>query len=67
LPHGLNRSDGAPEPDGPASVDGSIGGGAAMREGVNEVSGVVVLSANGPWGWPHGPMEILAVRWVTGV
>jgi hypothetical protein len=27
LPHGLNRSDGIPEPNRPALLDGSAGGG----------------------------------------
>jgi hypothetical protein len=43
LPHRLNKSDGVPEPDGPASGDGSVGGGrgGAARVGeVREVNGV---------------------------
>jgi hypothetical protein len=59
LPHILNRSDGAPEPDGPASIDGSADGGGTVREGVGEVGGMVVLGVSGPWGQPRGPMEIL--------
>jgi hypothetical protein len=66
LSHRLNRSGSIPEPDGPASVDGSTGGGGAMREGVSEVGDVVVLGVSGPWGRPHGPLEILAVRRVNG-
>jgi hypothetical protein len=63
LPHRLNRSDGVPEPDGSASIDGSDGG--TARDGVDEVGGVVVLDASGPWGRPRLPMDILAVRLVN--
>jgi hypothetical protein len=52
LPHELNRSDGVPLPDGPASDDGSVGDGHAARDGVSEVDTVVVRGASSPWGWP---------------
>jgi hypothetical protein len=65
LPHELFRSSNVPEPDGPASIDGSADGRGATREGVDEVGGVVVLGTSGPWGRPRGPMEILAVRRVN--
>jgi hypothetical protein len=56
LPHGLNSSGGVPEPDGPASGDGSVSGGGdgAARVGeVGEVDDVVsVRGASGPWGRP---------------
>jgi hypothetical protein len=63
LPHGLFRSGGVSEPEGPAALEGSAGSGpGAAREGIGEVGGVVaVLSASDPWGQPRGPMEILAV------
>jgi hypothetical protein len=66
LSNELNRSGSAPKPDEPASVDGSTDDRGAMREGVGEVGGVVVLGAGGPWGRPHGSMEILTVRQVSG-
>jgi hypothetical protein len=68
LSHELLRSGSVPEPEGPASLEGSADGGpAAAREGVGKVGGVVaVLSASGPWGQPIGPMEIHAVRRITG-
>jgi hypothetical protein len=50
LRHELFRSDGVLEPEGPASLEGSVGGGSSMvREGVGEVGGVVaVRGASGP-------------------
>jgi hypothetical protein len=68
LSHELLRSDNVPEPEGPASLEGSADGGpAAAREGVGKVGGVVaVLSASGPWGQLIGPMEIHDVRRITG-
>jgi hypothetical protein len=64
LPHGFKRSSGVPEPDGPASGDGSTGGGGGMaRDGVSEVGGMVAVhGTNGPWGRPHGLMEMCVVR-----
>jgi hypothetical protein len=68
LPHVLLRSGGVPEPEGPASLEGSVGIGPNMaREGVSEVGGVVtVRGVSGPWGRPRGPMEMHAVRCITG-
>jgi hypothetical protein len=60
LPHGLNRSGGVPKPDGLASGDGSTGdddGGAARVDGMVSVRGT-----SGPWGRPHGPTEMRAIR-----
>jgi hypothetical protein len=50
LLHRLLRSGGVRKPEGPASLEGSAGGGPdAVREGVGEVGGVmVVLGASGP-------------------
>jgi hypothetical protein len=50
LPHILLRSDSVLEPEGPASLEGSAGGGpGATREGIGEVGGVVaVRGSNGP-------------------
>jgi hypothetical protein len=62
LPHGLNRSGGVPEPDGPTSGDGSAGGGGS-GSGAARVGGVVSIhGASGPWGRPHGPTEMRVVR-----
>jgi hypothetical protein len=62
LPHGLNRSGGVPEPDRPASGDGSAGGG-GDGSGAARVGDVVsVCGTSGPWGRPHGPMEMRVVR-----
>jgi hypothetical protein len=67
LPHGLNSSGGVPEPDGPASGDGSVGGDGGGVARVGEVGGVVsVYGASGPWGRPRGPMEMCAVQRITG-
>jgi hypothetical protein len=68
LPHGLNRSDGVPEPDGSASGDGSTDdGGGAARDGVGEDGGVVAVhGASGPKGWPRGPMEMRAFWRIIG-
>jgi hypothetical protein len=64
MPHILLRSDGVPEPEGPASLEGSADGGpGATREVVGEVGGVVtVCGASGPWGRPRGPMEMRVVQ-----
>jgi hypothetical protein len=63
LPHVLFKSSGVPEPEWPASLQGSADGGpSVVREGVGEVGGVVViLGASGPWGWPRGSMEMRTV------
>jgi hypothetical protein len=68
LPHRLLRSGGIPEPEGPASLEGSVGSGpGTVREGVGEVGGVVpVLGVSGRWGRPLGLMEIRAVRRIAG-
>jgi hypothetical protein len=59
--HRLNRSDDVPEPDGPASVDGSAGGGGDGAARVGEVGDDggddSVRGASGPWGRPLGPMD----------
>jgi hypothetical protein len=64
VPHRLLRSGGVPESEGPASLEGSAGGGPdVVREGVGEVGSVVMVrGASGPWGRPRGPMEMCAVR-----
>jgi hypothetical protein len=69
LPHGLNRSGGVSEPDGPASVDGSAHGGGVANVGeVGEAGGDgSVRDAIGPWGRPLGPMVMRAVQRTTGV
>jgi hypothetical protein len=65
LPHGLFRSGGIPKSEGPASLEGSACG--AARDSVDEVGDVVpVCGASGPWGRPHGPMEIRAARHIAG-
>jgi hypothetical protein len=53
LLHGLNRSGDIPEPDGPASVNGSADGGSggATRVGEDGDDGYV-RGASGPWGRP---------------
>jgi hypothetical protein len=68
LSHGFLRSDDVLEPEGPTSLEGSVGGGPGVaREGVGEVGGVVVVfGASGPWGRPLGPMEMHAIRRITG-
>jgi hypothetical protein len=68
LSHGLFRSDGVSEPEGPASLEGSADGGPdAAREGVSEVGSVVVVhGTSGPWGQPHGSMDICVVRRIVG-
>jgi hypothetical protein len=67
LPHELLRSDGIPEPEGPASLEGSASGGPGMVRGVGEVGGVIsVRGASGPWGQPRGPTEMRAVRRIVG-
>jgi hypothetical protein len=44
LLHILFRSGGVPEPEGPASLEGSANGGpGVVREGVGDVGGVVVV------------------------
>jgi hypothetical protein len=50
LPHKLLRFDGVPEPEGPASLEGSVDGGPGVaREGVDEVGGIVaIVSASDP-------------------
>jgi hypothetical protein len=50
LPHRLSSTGSDPEPEGPASLDGSVGGGpGTAREGVSELGGVVVVrGASGP-------------------
>jgi hypothetical protein len=60
LPHGLSSTSGDPEPEGPASLEGSTDGGpGTVREGVSELGGVVaVRGVSGPWGRPLRPMEI---------
>jgi hypothetical protein len=76
LPCRLFRSDGVPEPDRLASVDGSAdgvpkpdglssvdgSGRGTVREGVSEVGDMVVLDVSGPGGRSRGPMEIIAVQ-----
>jgi hypothetical protein len=65
LPHGLFSSGGRPNSEGPASLEGSACG--AARDSVDEVGDVVpVCGASGPWGRPHGPMEIRAARHIAG-
>jgi hypothetical protein len=55
-----------PEPNKPASVDGSAGGGAAKVDEVGEGGGDgSVRGASGPWGRPLGPMVMRAIRRVT--
>jgi hypothetical protein len=68
LPPGLFRSDDVPEPKGLASLEGSAGDGpGATREGVSEVDGLVAVhGASGPWGQPHGPMEMRVIRRIAG-
>jgi hypothetical protein len=68
MPHILFRSGGVLEPEGPASLEGSVGGRPdATREGVGKVGGVVVVrGASGPWGRPRGPMEMRAVWRIAG-
>jgi hypothetical protein len=68
LPHALLRSGDVPEPEGPTSLEGSADDGPdTMREGVDELDGVVVVrGASGPWGRPLGPLEIRAVWRIVG-
>jgi hypothetical protein len=62
LPHKLNRSGDIPESDGPASVDGSAGGGAVRVSEVGEGGGDgSVRCTSGPWGRPLRPMEMCVV------
>jgi hypothetical protein len=67
LLHGLSSTNGDPEPEGPALLEGSTCGSLGVpREGVGELGGVVaVRDTSGPWGWPLGPMEICAVRHIA--
>jgi hypothetical protein len=66
LPHILFRFGGVSESEGLASLEGSASGGGTSRDGVGEVGGVVSsCGASGPWGRPHGPMEIRVVRHIT--
>jgi hypothetical protein len=67
LLHGLSSTGSDPESEGPSSLEGSTGGGlGAVREGVDELGGVVAVhGANSPWGQPLGPIEIRAVRCIT--
>jgi hypothetical protein len=37
-----------------------------VRQGNGSTRLVVVLGASGPWGWSLGPMEMRAVRRITG-
>jgi hypothetical protein len=54
---------GVPEPEGPASLEGSAEGGPdVMSEGISDVGSMVVVhGASGPWVRPHGLMEMHAV------
>jgi hypothetical protein len=67
LPHRFFRSDGVPEPEGPASLERIAGGSPdAVRKGISKIGGMVVVhGASGPWGRPHGLMEMRAVRRIT--
>jgi hypothetical protein len=66
LSHGLNSSDGVSEPDSPASGDESVGGGSGGAARVSEDGGVIsVRGASGPWGQPHGPLEMCAARQIA--
>jgi hypothetical protein len=60
LPHGLNRSGGVPEPDGLALGDGSTGDGDGGAARVDDM--VSVRGTSGPWGRPHEPTEMRAIR-----
>jgi hypothetical protein len=63
LPQGLNSFGSVPEPYGPTSGDGSTNGGGSGAARVGEDGGgVSVRGASGPWGWPHGPMKMHAIR-----
>jgi hypothetical protein len=66
LLHGLNRSGGIPEPDGPTSADGSAGGGSGGMARVGKVDegggDGSVQGASGPWGRPLGPMVVHVIR-----
>jgi hypothetical protein len=67
LPHRLLRSSGVLEPKGTVSFEGSASGGPdAAREGVGKVGSVVAACANAPRGRPRGPMEMCAIRRITG-
>jgi hypothetical protein len=44
--------------EGHASLEGSADSGGATRDSADVV---VVCGTNGPWGRPHGPMEIRVV------
>jgi hypothetical protein len=59
LPHGLFRSGGVLESEGPASLEGSADDGGVARDGVDGV--VAVRDASSPWDQPSGPMEIRAI------
>jgi hypothetical protein len=48
LLHGLFRSEGVLDLDGPTSLDGGAGAEGTAREGVGEVGGVVDLGARVP-------------------
>jgi hypothetical protein len=68
LPHRFFRSGGVPEPEGPALLEGSVGGGPDVaREGVGKVGGVLaVRCASGPWGWSLVLMVMRVVRRIAG-
>jgi hypothetical protein len=67
LLHGLLRSGGVAEPEGPASLDESADNSPdTMREGVGEVGGMVVVhGASDPWGRPRGLIEMHAIWRIT--
>jgi hypothetical protein len=65
LPHELFRSGSVPDPNGLALLGGGADVGGAVREGVSEEGGMVVLGASGPWGRPRGLTVILVVRRIS--
>jgi hypothetical protein len=67
LSHELFRSGGVPKSERLASLEGSVDGGGTVRDSVGEVGSVVAVhGTSGPWGRPHGPMEILVVWRIAG-
>jgi hypothetical protein len=65
LSHRLFRSNAVLGPNRLASLGGGSSARGTVREGVDEVGGVVVLGASGPGGQPLGPTFFLIVWWIS--
>jgi hypothetical protein len=65
LPQRLFRSSNVTNSDGLASLGGGASTGGAVREGVDEAGGMVVLGTSGPWGRPRGLTVILIIQLIN--